>query len=146
LSTVPSEDRSERPRVFDAVRDLGPADLLDFLEQVALLLPEEVRHRLRVVVASAGGRKDALQRALEVVRAQWEGLQAEEGVRIAVVGPVRTGKSSLVAAIGEGSANRVASLLSVYDVQGLEEYLGYGEGERVLAHAIPHWASPWSSC
>lgn len=121
--------------MFDAVRDLGPSDLLDFLEQVALLLPEEVRYRLRRVLASAGGRKDGLQRALEVVRAQWEGLQAEDRVRIAVIGPARTGKSSLIAAIGEGSVERIAGLFTVYDVQGLEEYLGYGKGDRILLDA-----------
>lgn len=132
MSTVPAENREKSPRIFDAVRDLGPSDLLDFLEQLALLLPEEVRYRLRRVLATAGGRKDGLQRALEVVRAQWEGLQAQDEVRIAVIGPARTGKSSLIAAIGEGQVDRVASLFTVYDLQGLEEYLGYGKGDRVL--------------
>ncbi len=135
MSRVPSEARGTGRRVFDGVRDLGPTDLLDFLEQVALLLPEEVRYRLRRVIASAGGSRDGLQRALEVVRAQWEGLQAEDSVRIAVIGPARTGKSSLVAAIGEGSVERIVSLFTVYDVQGLEEYLGYGKSDRVLADA-----------
>ncbi len=133
MNTVPSETKVKASGVFDAVRDLGPADLLDFLEQMALLLPDEVRYRLRRVVASAGGRKDALQRALEVVRTQWEGLQAEDKVRIAVIGPARTGKSSLIAAIGEGSVERIASLFTVYDLQGLDEYLGYGKSDRVLA-------------
>ncbi len=132
MNTVPSETRVKESRVFDPVRDLGPADLLDFLEQVTLLLPEEVRYRLHRVISSAGGRRDGLQRALEVVRAQWEGLQAEECVRIAVIGPARTGKSSLIAAIGEGNVERIAPLFTVYDVQGLEEYLGYGKDERVL--------------
>lgn len=132
MNSARTEVRGTGQRVFDAVRDLGPCDLLDFLEQVALLLPEETRYRLRRVLASAGGGQEGLQRALEVVRAQWEGLQANDSVRIAVIGPARTGKSSLVAAIGEGSVQRIAPLFPVYDFQGLEEYLGYGKGDQVF--------------
>jgi len=124
-------------QIFQAVRDLGPGELIDFLEQCALLLPEDFRYRLRKVVASAGTSSDGLQRALEVVRAQWAGLRARDTVRLAVVGPARVGKSSLIAAIGEGNVERIASIFSLVDLQGLEEYLGYGRSERAYEEMEP---------
>lgn len=134
MSTVISMKGKPEPRdparIFDPVRDLVPPDLLDFLEQVASLLPDDLRIRLRMVVATAGGDGDPLQRVLEVVRAQWAGLHAVEQLRVALVGPARVGKSSLIAAIGEGNVDRISGMFSVVDYQGLDEYLGYGRSAR----------------
>ncbi len=133
-----SPDRGEGDQqVFRAIRDLGPGELFDFFEQCSLLMPEDVRYRLRRVVSSAGTSSDGLQRALEVVRAQWTGLRTGEAVKLAVVGPARTGKSSLIAAIGEGNVERIASVFTVVDLQGLEEYLGYGRSELTYGEVEP---------
>ena len=131
MDKVSLQKAGNNRRLFDTVRDLGPSELIDLLEQVALLLPGDTRYRLRRVLASAHG-EDGMQRALNVVLSQWEGLRAEESIRIAMIGPARTGKSSLVAALGEGSVDRIASLFSIIDLQGLEEYLGYGKDNRAV--------------
>lgn len=119
-------------RIFDPVRDLAPPDLLEFLEQIAGLLPDDLRIRLRTVVATAGGAGDPLQRVLEVVRAQWVGLRAGDRLQVAVVGPARAGKTTLLESIGEGDSDRIASLFPIVDYQGLDEYLGYGSSARAM--------------
>ncbi len=123
----------ESAGIFDPIRDLGPPELMDLLEQLAGLLPDDLRLRLRRVVETAGRAEDPLQRVLEVVRAQWEGLRAGDRLQVAVVGPARTGKSTLLAAIGEGDPDRAAALFNLVDLQGLDEYLGYGRRDRPLA-------------
>jgi len=106
--------------------------MASFLEQCAALMPDDARQRLRRVIQSAGRSPDAVLRAIDLVRAEWEGLRAGENVRIAVVGPARTGKSSLVALLSEGGAGQLADTFVIYDLQGLDEYLGYGRTESIF--------------
>lgn len=118
--------KKEEAEVFNAVSDLAPPDLLEFLEQCASLLPEDTRYRLRQVVDSAGEKGDPLQRVLEICRRQWEGLQYQNDVQVALVGPARTGKSSLLSTITGEDPGQVSSIFRIIDLQGLSEYLGYG--------------------
>lgn len=122
---VPTDEKPIDLDVFSAVQDLGPKELIQFLEQCAVLLPEEVRFRLRETIRTVPREGDALQRVLELVRRQWEGLQSREPIQIALVGPARTGKQSLVEAIEGAAVHPLSSMFMISDVQGLDEFLGY---------------------
>lgn len=126
-----SDQRSQDLEVFSSVRDLGPGDLLEFLEQCAGLLPAELRFRLKETMNSFPASGDNLHRVLEVVRRQWEGLQTQKWVSIALVGPARTGKASLIRALEGKEVLSSRPIFSVFDTQGLDEFLGYGRTERV---------------
>lgn len=121
-SGIATDDRLD---VFANVRDLGPDELFQFLSQMVALLPDETRYRLKSVLESLPPEGDNLQRVLELVRRQWTGLVSEEWVRVGIVGPARTGKTSLQRAIERKQAPGARPIFTVLDVQGLEEYLGY---------------------
>lgn len=137
-----SESRVARTKhpVFANVADLVPADLLDFLEQVASLLPDEFRFRLKRVIDSMPPGEDNLQRILELVLAQWKDLRSDEWVQIAVTGPARTGKSSFLKVVRDKQEEGSPSIFTVVDTQGLDEFLGYGRpaipGEIMAADVI----------
>ena len=119
------ETRLAEQDVFANIRDWAPEDLLSFLDQVVLLLPEDVRFRLKRVIDSLSPEGDNMQKVLELVRSQWRGIQSEEWVQIAVAGPARTGKNSLINAIVRRQDPESESIFTIIDVQGLDEYLGY---------------------
>ena len=112
--------------VFANIRGFAPREIIVLLEHILLLLPEELRYRLKNVIDSLPPQADNLQKVLELVRSQWKGLQSQEGIRIAVVGPAQTGKSSLLAEILGKQADSATPIFSIVDIQGLEEYLGFG--------------------
>ena len=118
--------------VFKNIRGLAPREVIELLEHILLLFPEELRCRLKNVIDSLPSEGDNLQKVLELVRSQWKGLRSHEWVRIAVVGPARTGKSALLNAILKKQAQPVTPIFSVIDSQGLEEYLGYGAGSSAM--------------
>jgi GTP-binding protein Era len=74
---------------------------------------------------------DTLQRVLELVRRQWEGVQSEEWIHIALVGPARTGKSTILETIRGGRGESTRPIFSVVDTQRLDEFLGYRKGAGV---------------
>ena len=47
MSMASNSESKQDLSVFSSVRDLGPDELMQFLEQTASLLPEELRNRLR---------------------------------------------------------------------------------------------------
>ena len=118
--------------VFDRLRNWAPDELLSFLDQVVLILPGEVRYRLKQVVDSLPGEGDHLQKVLELVRSQWKGIRSEEWVKIAVVGPAQTGKTALVEALRREQELSSKPVLSVVELAGLEEFLGYERGNERL--------------
>ena len=122
--------------VFSTIRDLGPDELIQFLEQTVSLLPEEFRNRLREAVRSVPPEGDTMQRVLELVRRQWEGLQSREWIQIALVGPARTGKQSLIEGILQGETASGDPVFTVIDTQGLEEFLGYGTSRNLPAELL----------
>ncbi len=85
--------------VFRNFRGHAADELLDFLNQALLLFPDDFKQRLKQVVDSLPREGDNMQKVLELVRAQWRGINSQKWVRIAVAGPTRTGKESLVKAI-----------------------------------------------
>lgn len=111
--------------VFANIRDWAPDDLLSFLDQVVLLLPEDVRFRLKRVIDSLAPDGDNMQKVLELVRSQWRGIQSDEWIQIAVAGSARTGKNSLIQSIVRRQDPESESLFTIVDIQGLDEYLGY---------------------
>ncbi|GAB4242350.1 MAG: hypothetical protein Kow00109_18060 [Acidobacteriota bacterium] len=117
------------------VRDLVPPDLHEFLRKVVQLLPDTTRLELREVLEAAGASRDGLQRILEVVRREWEGLRQVDRVDLVLAGPPRVGKTSLLQALGEGRPERLEELLRVIDLHGLDEYLGYGRTDNLLREA-----------
>ena len=119
---------NEVPRNTDVFRNLrttAPTELLDFLNQVLLLFPDEFSYRVRQVIETLPEEGDNLQRVLEVVRAQWKHLQSDDWVEIAVVGPAQTGKASLVSTIRQQQDEPEESIFAVFETPGLEEFLGY---------------------
>ncbi|MDA2933046.1 GTP-binding DUF697 domain-containing protein [Acidobacteria bacterium AH-259-D05] len=119
------QTRLAQPDVFANIRDWAPEDLLRFLDQIVILLPDELRFRLKQVMDSLSPEGDNMQKVLELVRSQWRGIQSQEWVQIAVVGPGRTGKSSLVSAISGQQDMESEPIFTIVDIQGLDEYLGH---------------------
>ena len=113
------------PDLFARVRDLGSPELFEFLEKIARVLPDELRYRLKHVIDTLPQEGDNLQRVLELVRAQWKDLQSDEWIRIAIVGPGRTGKNSLFRALTSRQDHPGRPIFSIVDTQGLDEFLGY---------------------
>lgn len=112
--------------VFKNVRAFAPKEVMEFLDQLQLLLPEELRYRLKKVIDSLPPQGDNMQKILELVRSQWTDIQSHEWVRIALVGPAQTGKSSLMKGILSKQVESGRPIFFLVDSQGLEEYLGYG--------------------
>lgn len=126
------------PELFSPLRDWAPPEALDFLSQVLVFFPEEFRFRLKQVLASIPAEGDPMQKVLELVREQWRNIQSEKWVKIAIVGPDRTGKASLLKALLQHETEPVQPIFSVFDFQGLDEFLGYerrGKGREELAQA-----------
>ncbi len=136
MSMASNSESKQDLSVFSSIRDLGPDELMQFLEQTASLLPEELRNRLREAVRSVPPDGDTLQRVLELVRRQWEGIQSREWIQIALVGPARTGKQSLIEGILEGETTSVEPVFTVIDTQGLEEFLGYGTSRNLPSELL----------
>lgn len=126
-----AEIKSSNKPVFSNIRDLGPADFADFAEQCVSFLPEDLRFRLQSVIETFPREGDTLQRVLELVRCQWEGLQSSDWIQIALVGPAGTGKSTLLRAIRGGAGQGDRPIFSVFDRQGLEEFLGYSKWRTI---------------
>jgi len=117
---------SGRLEVFQGMDDLGPDELMDSLENWAALLPDEMRLRLSSVTSSLGDGEDNLQRVLNLVLKQWEGLQAPNNIDIVIVGADQSGKGTLLQNILHQQFPDEESFISTADVQGLDEFLGYG--------------------
>lgn len=125
------ETRLVQQDVFANIRDWAPEDLLSFLDQVVLLLPEDVRFRLKRVIDSLAPEGDNMQKVLELVRSQWRGIQSDEWIQIAVAGPARTGKNSLIKAMARRQDPESESIFTIVDIQGLDEYLGYKSAQSL---------------
>jgi len=125
INMIVSEE-SGRIEVFQAIKDLGPEELIESLENWAALLPDELRLRLSAVTSALAAGEDNLQRVLNLVLKQWEGLQAPDSIRVAVVGAAQTGKKTLVRNILQHQHPDDETFLSIIDIQGLDEFLGYG--------------------
>ncbi len=121
--------------VFRNLRGHASEELLDFLNQALLLFPDDFRQRLRQVVDSLPREGDNMQKVLELVRAQWRDLNSRQWVRIAVAGPNRTGKESLVKAIRKRMTAGSPSIFSIVETPGLEEFLGY-QSSRVVPQEL----------
>lgn len=121
----------ENLKVFSNVSEFGSREFIEFLEQCAALLPEVAKFRLRSAIRALPPEGDNLERILELVRTHWEGLQSEEWVKIALVGPARTGKSTLVQEILGNRWDENRRIFSIFDTQGLDEFLGYKRTDRI---------------
>ncbi len=124
VQTVPRE-----PDIFANIRDSAPVELLGFLDQIVILLPEGFRYRLKQVFDSLPPQGDNLQRVLELVRSQWKDIQSQEWVQIAIVGPGQTGKSSLLAALSRRQLDGSKPIFTLVDIH--DEYLGYKPDEKL---------------
>ncbi len=117
VQTIPRE-----PDIFANIRDSAPVELLGFLDQIVHLLPEGSRYRLKQVFDSLPPEGDNMQKVLELVRSQWKDIQSQEWVRIAIVGPGQTGKSSLLAALSRRQLDGSKPIFTLVDIH--DEYLG----------------------
>ena len=112
--------------IFFNIREWAPADLLVFLDQILVLMPGDLKYRLGEVLDALPPEGDNMHRVLQLVQSQWKHIQSQDWVEIAVVGPARTGKNSLVKALSRKQVGSSTPIFSVVDAQGLQEYLGYG--------------------
>ncbi|MDA2937301.1 GTP-binding DUF697 domain-containing protein [Acidobacteria bacterium AH-259-A15] len=128
---------TSRRDVFVNLRGWVPAELVGFLDQILVLLPDELKYHLKEVIDSLPLEGDHMQKVLELVRSQWRDIQSQDWVQIVVVGPARTGKSSLVRAMSRKQADASQGIFAIVDVQGLDEYLGY-EPDRSVPEELQH--------
>lgn len=118
--------------VFANLRQQAPRELMEFLDQLLVLFPEELKYRLKQVIDALPPEGDNMHRILELVRFQWRDIRSDEKVSIVVVGPSQTGKTSLVREITRAQVPSGEPIFSVVDAQGLEEFLGYGSRPAAL--------------
>ncbi len=111
--------------VFARIRQWAPRELVEFLDQLLLFFPEELKYRVKQVIDTLPSEGDNMHKVLELVRCQWEGIQSEQRVQIALVGPARAGKSSLFKMILRQQLEPSKPIFKIVDTQGLEEYLGF---------------------
>ncbi len=128
VQTVPRE-----PDIFANIRDSAPVELMGFLDQIVILLPEGFRYRLKQVFDSLPPQGDNLQKVLELVRGQWKDIQSQEWVQIAIVGPGQTGKSSLLAALSRRQLAGSKPIFTLVDIH--DEYLG-DKSEETLSEKL----------
>ena len=112
------------------LRDVAPPELLEFLSQILRLFPPEFQYRVRKALDTLPAKGDNMQRILEVVRAQWHGVQSEDWIRIAIVGPSQTGKATLLTTIEAGQSATSPRIFRLVETPGLAEYLGYEKANR----------------
>lgn len=120
---------AHQEEVFSNIRKWAPPELVNFLDQMLILLPDSVTDRLKEVMDALPAEGEHTLRVVGLVQSQWAGLQSEEWVEIALVGPGRTGKSSLLKALSALQLSSARPIFSIADVQGLEEFLGYSEDQ-----------------
>ena len=121
----------DSPSPLNKLRNLAPHEALDFLAQILPLFPPEFQHRVKTTIDTLPSSGDNLQRVLEIVRAQWKGMQSRDRVRIDIVGASQTGKETLLKAIKEGQAPGSPIIFSLVETTGLEEFLGYDNAQRL---------------
>jgi len=131
LKMTATGQQQENLRVFSNLREFGSKEFLEFLEQCAALLPEVLRFRLRSAIRALPSEGDNLERVLDLVRKHWEGLQSDEWVKIALVGPAHTGKSTLAQEIAGDLGSSSRRIFTIVDTQGLEEFLGYKRTDNI---------------
>ncbi len=110
--------------------DAAPPELLKFLSQILRLFPAEFQYRVRKALDTLPAKGDNMQRILEVVQAQWRGIQSEDWIRIAIVGPSQTGKATLLNTIEAGQSASSPGIFKLVETPGLAEYLGYEKAGR----------------
>jgi uncharacterized protein (DUF697 family)/GTP-binding protein EngB required for normal cell division len=113
--------------VFAKIRGWAPGELIDFLNQLMVLFPGELKYRLKQVIDGLPNQGDNTQRVIELVRNQWREMQTSDCMQIAVAGPAKTGKASLVRAITRKQVSVCESVFSIVDTRRLDEFLGYRE-------------------
>ncbi len=111
--------------------DAAPPELLEFLSQILRLFPPEFQYRVRKAIDTLPAKGDNMQRILEVVRAQWRGIQSEDWIRIAIVGPSQTGKATLLDTIETGQSASSTRIFKLVETPGLAEYLGYEKASQL---------------
>ena len=125
--------RSSETDIFHPLRGWAPDQVLEFLDQLTLLLPDDVKYRLKTVMETLPRQGDNMQKVLEVVRGQWQELQCEEELHISIVGLPGSGKTSLTQALSPKLSKKGQSIFHLITIQGLEEFVGYGSLEEIQA-------------
>ena len=113
------------------LRGVASPELLELLSQILRLFPPEFQYRVRKALDTLPEKGDNMQRILEVVRAQWRGVQSKEWIQIAIVGPSQTGKATLLNTIEAGQSATSPRIFTLVETPGLTEYLGYEKANRI---------------
>lgn len=127
-------------QVFESLTGKLHRPLIDFLETLARLLPDNQKLRLRRVIELVPVEQGTFQQILELLRSEWLPFLRSSPSQIVVVGPANTGKSSVVNALLGRPAASVSTqprttrspgeysgdVFSVLDTPGIEEFIGYG--------------------
>lgn len=111
--------------VFRSIRGWAPEPVLDLLDQLAFLLPDDIKYRLKTVMDTLPRQGDNMQKVLEVVRGQWREIQSDEDLRISVVGMPQSGKAALIRALTRDHDEVERPIFRSVGIQGLEEFVGY---------------------
>ena len=111
--------------IFRSIRGWAPEPVLELLDQLAFLLPDDIRYRLKTVMDTLPRRGDNMQKVLEVVRGQWREIQSEEELQVSVVGMPQAGKGALIRALTQGQDETGRPIFRSVGIQGLEEFVGF---------------------
>ncbi len=111
--------------IFRSIRGWAPEPVLDLLDQLAFLLPDDIKYRLKTVMDTLPRQGDNMQKVLEVVRGQWREIQSDEELQISVVGMPESGKAALIRALTRDQDEVDRPIFRSVGVQGLEEFVGY---------------------
>jgi GTP-binding protein Era len=117
---------SDKVELFQNLRGVAPKELIDFLSMVVSFFPAEFRFRLREVLSVVPPEGGNMEKVLELIRHQWRDIQFQKWIKIAMVGPANTGKSSLLRTIQSEETQTVAPVFQVVETPGLDEFLGFG--------------------
>ena len=128
-ASAASEPFPSSDDIFRSIRGWAPEPVLDLLDQLAFLLPDDIKYRLKTVMDTLPRQGDNMQKVLEVVRGQWREIQSEEELQISVVGMPQSGKAALIRALTRDQDEVDRPIFHSVGIQGLEEFVGYGTSD-----------------
>ena len=117
------------------LKGLASEEALEFLSQLLRLFPTEVQTHVTTALEALPSTGDNIQKVLEIVKGQWEGIQSKKLLNIAILGASQTGKTTLLRTIEKIQSPASPKIFNLIESHGLEEFLGY-KSTRQLPNKI----------